>query len=220
MPQSVRVCAIWGVKSQFGNAQIYTIFLDGASLRLNSHVLIVHTGLQKFKCKQCDFNSGYSDSLKSHIGRYHQNVRTGRTMCSWQGVQISQHMRSAHLLKKSKGKKCDICDMEYVNDRNLRLHKERAHFVVRYSCPKCEYKATTTGNLKVRIKSKHEDVKSLCTLCDYRAYQKPSLSKHVKAVHSIIRPFSCNNCDFKTAKKTDLKKALKKTKLCCLTVNF
>ena len=102
---------------------------------LNSHILIVHTGLQKFKCDQCDFNSGYGDSLKNHIGRYHQNVKTGCTMCPWQGLQISQHMRSAHLPKKSQSKKCDICNMEYVNERNLQLHKERAHLGVRHSCP-------------------------------------------------------------------------------------
>ena len=185
--------------------------------QLNSHTDVVHIGLQEFKCNQCNFKSGYRSILKAHVEREHQNKRKICQICPWQGYNILQHERIIHLPQKDKTQKCDSCNNEYAKKRNLQIHKNRAHLGIRYSCPNCEHRATSTGNLKIHIKSKHEGVKSLCNLCDYRAYDKPSLSFHVKSIHLMQKPFACNNCDFKTALKTDLKRHNERKQRCSNT---
>ena len=169
------------------------------------HADIIHKGLQKFKCEQCDFKCGYADSLNNHVEREHKKLKAQCSLCQWQGYKylLSQHerthKRAVLLPQESENHKCNVCSKDYTRKAHLQKHMKSAHFGIRYPCPSCEHKATTTGNLKVHIQSKHEGVKKLCNQCDYKAYDKPSLTKHVKAVHINLKTYKCPSCDFKTS---------------------
>ena len=171
---------------------------------LELHIDAVHKGLKKFICDQCDFKAGYAGSVKKHVDVVHKKSRSQCTLCTWEGYNLVQHNKNVHGPKVTEKWKCDICDKEYSRKSHLKLHKDRAHFGIRYSCPNCKHRATTAANLKIHIKSKHEGVKIPCNLCDHQAYDKSSLSGHIKRVHNTFKAYQCNFCDF----KTNLKKYL------------
>ena len=173
---------------------------------MQNHKLIIHNGQKKFNCNQCDFRTGYADSLKGHIEDVHDKIRIDCTICSWKGnsKNLKTHTKQVHFSQKKRFQ-CNICSIEYSRNEHLKKHINRDHKGVRYSCPNCEHKATTKGGLKVHINSKHEGTRYPCKHCGHKAYCKSSLIKHKNAIHLNLRPYMCNLCEFKASTKSNLK---------------
>ena len=45
-----------------------------------------------------------------------------------------------------------------------------------------------------------------CKICEYKTGKKSDLKKHIEAVHEGIKKFKCNICDYKAARNANLKK--------------
>ena len=194
------------------NLQITLYKCDQCSLEFRSdssmrnHKLVVHKGQKKFNCDQCDFRTGYADSLKGHIENVHDKIRMNCTICSWKGnsKNLRTHKKAVHFSQNQKFK-CNICSKEYSRNDHLKKHINRDHRGVRYSCPNCEHKATTKGGLKVHINSKHDGTRYPCKQCGHEAYCKSSLIKHINTIHLNLKPNMCNFCEFKASNKSNLK---------------
>ena len=113
-------------------------------------VVVFHMQQHNFSWGQCNYETPYTKSLKAHIDRKHTKSSTKCPTCSWVGnnSSLSQHNRTAHRPQSKERYKCDICSKDYPRKSHLKDHKDRAHFGVKYSCPKCDYKATTKQNFK------------------------------------------------------------------------
>ena len=174
---------------------------------MNKHKNIVHNGQLKFSCKQCNFKTGYGDSLKSHVESIHDKIRKSCTICSWKGngKNLVKHKREMHFKPNNEHFKCDICRKEYSRNDHLKTHKDRDHFGIRYPCPNCEFSSTSKGSLKIHISSKHEGKRYPCKQCEHKAYCSSSLMKHINVIHLNLKPNICNFCEFKAASKSNLK---------------
>ena len=174
---------------------------------MHKHKDVVHNGQKKFNCEQCDFKTGYGDSLKGHLEKVHDKIRAHCTICSWKGnsKNLVKHKKDLNFSQRKDNFKCDICSNEYVRNNHLKKHINRDHRGIRHSCPNCEHKATTKGSLKIHINSKHKGIRYPCKQCSHKAYCKSSLIKHMNAIHLNLKPNLCNVCEFKTSTKSNLR---------------
>ena len=74
-------------------------------------------------------------------------------------------------------RKCDQCDSQFSDKRNLNKHKLKVHGIGRWIS---------------------------CDLCDYKSANKHAIYKHEQFVHKRLR-FSCDACDFQYTQANKLK---------------
>ena len=125
---------------------------------LDVHVDKVHLGLNKIKCKQCDFKTNGYGKLDSHMMKFH----------------------NAEMFK------CNFCELQSTAKAIIVRHIDAIHNEVKYPCDQCDYQATQPSSLKLHIQSIHEGFKYQCHQCDHQASQLGSLKSHLKTKHDII----------------------------------
>ena len=59
----------------------------------------------------------------------------------------------------------------------------------------CDHQATNTSNLKLHVNKVHEGLRYSCDQCVFRATQSNLLKSHIEYVDMGIR-YQCKNCDF------------------------
>lgn len=55
-----------------------------------------------------------------------------------------------------------------------------------------------------KVKKNKYYSEKICQICDRKFVNGKTLSKHIKTVHNKIKPFNCNVCGKKTARKASL----------------
>lgn len=123
--------------------------------------------------------------------------------------------------------KCTACTIDLKTWRNCSSHmwKEHKKDVDLLKCPICTYKAITAvkvwrhmrvhGRWRSKVlKRKHVNkenkdkgiirwyTQKTCEICSRIFANSRTLSKHVKTVHNRIKPFICNVCGRKSARKS------------------
>ena len=66
-----------------------------------------------YRCDQCEFESKYKASLKTHFESVHQNIKYP----------------------------CNLCDFQGTQKGNLKSHIQRVHERISFACEKCNYRA-------------------------------------------------------------------------------
>lgn len=144
----------------------------------SSHMWNVHQiDIDLLKCPICNFKAGLSGKIfKSylHLGNYSEIVIIIT-------VQMFRHLQTH---SPTKGFACSECSQTFKLFSQLRVHgithidKPTAGPQMRwYSQKKCDICGNVFSNSKI-------------------------LSKHIKAVHNKIKPFICNVCGHKSARKS------------------
>jgi KRAB domain-containing zinc finger protein len=148
----------------------------------------------------------YQTDLKSEIpSSYHPN-RAEYATTEDQPEGEERKRLSVPAVRQADGRfKCDKCDKDYGQQKNLIAHKQAQHEGVRYGCNECDFKATQKGNLTQHILAKHDKVRYSCDQCDYKASQQSGLTIHKQSKHEGVM-YSCDQCDHKASIKGDLAK--------------
>ena len=168
-------------------------------------------------------------TLVDHVKGHHpeREYRMIRTRCPYVEcaklvVDIKNHIRMVH--KKIKNYGCDECDALFVNNYQVRKHKEGVHCgTVRVKCEECDLmlKSTTLENhvkrvhrgmkpslpcsecekefgskadLERHVLGKHMKWKAPCPECG-KKFRMECLHQHIMTVHNGIYPFQCPHCE-------------------------
>jgi len=92
--------------------------------------LKAHDGIKDLKCSQCDRGYTNPSELKKHCLRKHANGSERRFECIFcaksfaTGADIERHLRG-HVGEKPIF--CDLCDISYSKNFNLKIHMRRIH---------------------------------------------------------------------------------------------
>ena len=128
---------------------------------------------------------------------------------------------SSHMVVHLGEFKCDQCHQIHPSSKELLAHKESVHSSEsqtslkeavssenrKFKCPKCEESFRLRSDLKKHCESVHnEKVSDLvpCTICSKLIVTR-RLNEHIKMVHCNEKPLSCEQCDKKFAKPSELK---------------
>ena len=105
---------------------------------------------------------------------------------------------------------CLLCNFETDHLVSIRYHFMRHSNVRSHSCQNCEYQARDKSALKKHMLYSCGKPKftaggeHYCNLCDYSSFNKNYLQSHLRC-HSGERPFACDQCEYRCARKDALK---------------
>lgn len=148
------------------------------------HISTEADQIRLFKCLECSNESKSWRDCTSHMWKEHKtDIDLLRCpFCSFRAVfsvKIYRHLKvHSHL----KGFQCSSCPSAFEQFIQLRQHIVSTHI---------------DKNGQSRWYSK-----KTCDICSNEFATSKTLSKHIKAVHNRIKPFICNVCGYKSARKS------------------
>ncbi|XP_075160933.1 uncharacterized protein LOC142233788 [Haematobia irritans] len=168
----------------------------------------------------CIYKFESEEQRETHLKCHVANLNS--FMCSVCSIPVNNWRKcSGHMWKSHKMDvgllKCPVCEFKSHASalvwRHMRVHKKWRPRVLR------SLKAAKEKRLKqmqesagkkveekpkpVVRKNKYYSEKT-CDICDRKFVNGKTLSKHIKTVHNKIKPFNCNVCGKKTARKASL----------------
>ncbi|EDS43160.1 conserved hypothetical protein [Culex quinquefasciatus] len=131
--------------------------------------------------------------------------------------ECSQHLWKQHKVD-SNMLKCPVCDVRFEFAVKVYRHLQTHRPVKAYSCPSCGKSFATQSQLSDEGEpsggeegSSGKPAEKLpwyaerkCDICGHMFSNSKILSKHIKTVHHKIKPFICNVCGYKSARKVTL----------------
>uniref|UniRef100_A0A182K7X8 C2H2-type domain-containing protein n=1 Tax=Anopheles christyi TaxID=43041 RepID=A0A182K7X8_9DIPT len=183
------------------------------------------TGQRKrfsFKCSHCD---GKFDSWKPclmHLWREHQ-VDVGMLRCPVcekrfvYTVHVFKHLQT-HRLNDTQDVACRVCGKKFVNTSQRSVHEalhrakepyveedelldvvEKPRWYAERRCNICKHMFSNSKILSKHIKTVHLQIKPfVCNVCGYKCARKATLNIHIRQ-HSGLKPLTCKSCPFRTA---------------------
>lgn len=141
--------------------------------------------VRQFKCLECASESKLWRDCTSHMWKEHKiDIDLLKCpFCTFRAVfavKVYRHLQ-VHS-KQLKGFLCSLCPTSFEQFSQLRQHVATAH--IDNKGPSRWYSKKT------------------CDICSNVFATSKTLSKHIKAVHNRIRPFICNVCGYKSARKS------------------
>ncbi|KAI8512822.1 hypothetical protein Bbelb_094610 [Branchiostoma belcheri] len=107
---------------------------------------------------------------------------------------------SKHLKTHQKKFVCDVCGFQSWNELALQAHKGDRML----ECDKCGYSVSCKAEMRKHAKTHHaEKTVHRCEKCSFKTTWKSVLDSHVK-IHTDEKPFTCGQCDYKSAFKESL----------------
>uniref|UniRef100_A0A182RMN6 C2H2-type domain-containing protein n=1 Tax=Anopheles funestus TaxID=62324 RepID=A0A182RMN6_ANOFN len=174
-----------------------------------------------FKCSQCD---GKFDSWKPclmHLWKEHQ-IDLGMLRCPVcekrfvYTVHVFKHLLT-HRLNQKSDVPCRVCGKKFVNTSQRSVHealhqkkdmhededelevKEKPRWYAERRCNICKHMFSNSKILSKHIKTVHLKIKPfVCNVCGYKCARKATLNIHIRQ-HSGLKPLTCKNCTFRTA---------------------
>uniref|UniRef100_A0A182SBG3 C2H2-type domain-containing protein n=1 Tax=Anopheles maculatus TaxID=74869 RepID=A0A182SBG3_9DIPT len=179
-----------------------------------------------FKCSQCD---GKFDSWKPcllHVWREHQ-IDLGMLRCPMcekryvYAVHVFKHLQT-HRQKQTLDVPCRVCGKKFVNTSQRSVHEalhrkkeshgeeshgeedeleenEKPRWYSERRCDICKHMFSNSKILSKHIKTVHLKIKPfVCNVCGYKCARKATLNIHIRQ-HSGLKPLTCKSCTFRTA---------------------
>ena len=188
--------------------------------------------LQRYICAECGKDFSSNRGLMLHIGSVHSSTMYPCSLCEFQATnywKLQYHLKNFH---QRKPYPCNYCSYVAGNKGNLKVHIEFKHSDAEFPCNSCGYKGKNKRSLKVHIESVHEKIRYKCSYVDCKESYliKSKLTRHEKIDHKAMLTcqecgietstekilkehidwnhkglqFYCNECDYKTTRKSQL----------------
>ena len=123
---------------------------------------------------------------------------------------------SDHIMGQDKEtRSCDFCGKDFRQKLLLKPHVQIHTSEGGFLCDECEFSCVSKGRLHIHKQSEHEGIMYQCDLCEFSHKLRHQLKVHISVKHEGKVPaqkFECDQCSFKSAGKTNLKKLIQ-TKL-------
>uniref|UniRef100_A0A336K7T8 CSON002996 protein n=1 Tax=Culicoides sonorensis TaxID=179676 RepID=A0A336K7T8_CULSO len=185
-----------------------------------------------FKCTECpqNFESNFKKWIECcmHLWKSHE-CDVGLLKCplcdyrSQISVKVYRHLQTH---KEMKGYECTKCEKKkvFAQEAQLKRHMEiheaadddnankKARWYSQKTCEICQHVFANSKTLSKHIKQVHNKIKPfICNVCGYKAARKATSIIHART-HTGDRPLQCKaeNCDFRAADPSVLVKHMKK----------
>ncbi|XP_063701153.1 gastrula zinc finger protein XlCGF26.1-like [Culicoides brevitarsis] len=158
--------------------------------KLLDHHARVHSGNDRYPCKECPRAFKYPESLRNHLTRYHTPPELMKWFscneCNFRGTSakaLEKH-KLVHLDNSEKPFKCSYCDKgfgrRYEWNRHEMIHRSEKNFI----CGICKHSVRTNYLLQKHMRVHQEGRPYACSLCDKKYRDRDTFKKHVKA-HAV-----------------------------------
>ena len=169
--------------------------------QFKTHKKICSTKIEKKSetCDICDESFYSSKLLEKHVKNTHS--KSGYYNCKDcsqsfdRPKYLQDHIDSLHNKKKFK---CNICDKNFMLERNLSIHYLRVHKQnEKFQCDICEKDFNTKIDFRKHYIAYHQRVKEyLCEFCNKKFSDKGNRKKHIEHIHMDRKKnFGCEKCN-------------------------
>ena len=182
----------------------------------------LHDNSSDFKCFQCGKMFDKWKECCTHIWRSH-NTDCGMMVCS---VCKSYKTMSPRLLavhhqthENKKQFACDTCGKTFNQLTQLKNHlvthldknlAELPTWAKPKQCDICQKMFSDSKSLKKHVQAIHSKLKPyICNVCNHKSARKAMLQLHMRQ-HTGDKPFSCNHCDYKTGDPNSLRRHVRR----------
>ena len=155
--------------------------------------------MKKHKCQQCDYRAVHSYQLKGHIKRNHLPPEN-KIKCLECDMYLKNetnfriHIRLTH----GKNHKCELCDAQFAQKRQLQSHMNNHTGEKPFACELC-HSSFTSKDYLMRHKTVKHDFK--CTDCPKAFISNEQFIEHSSKCCAIRDGVECKICHLKF--KTD-----------------
>ncbi|XP_036367033.1 zinc finger protein 43-like [Octopus sinensis] len=175
------------------------VFKTSNQFLLDNHLRKHHVTL--YSCSTCNLSFRNVQNLMQHKLQHEcqpRNIEKQKGRCKYQCDMCSYETDhkstfNRHVLRHSVAKyRCDECQMPFMREGNLILHKQRNHSTAeststfnkeqRYQCPHCQYASSYKITLQRHV-LKHAIALFKCDLCHMPFICQGNLSHHKKLQH-------------------------------------
>ena len=155
-------------------------------------------------CHQCNQPFKGRGGWDNHVKKHHQ--AESEFPCKYCNKtlptksQLHSHFRAIHVTKGVRTVPCDLCDLKFLNESRLKVHKTTAH-----------YGGVLNGSRPIHEKVQGEDgkFKYKCDFCGVLLNSNKSVYHHKDVYHgtALEKELKCpvENCNFKARFEANLK---------------
>ena len=165
-------------------------------IHLENHINAEHLNEKRFACTSCDFQSFFSQSVKSHIISKHK----GSTAAQRKTLECSdclldiKHSKCSPLWKKEK--KYHKRKKKIKEEKGLSRKKAK-------TCQQCSYVTLKRAYLRSHEELSHgqdsDPTKIIsCKTCEFQTAIYTTMVDHVNSIHLKRRRFKCSGCALKS----------------------
>ena len=173
--------------------------------------------LRVMKCsaRACGHLFKSRDQLRYHSGCH--NVESTDFTCRECEERFDKWRDCATHLWREHGRDCDMlachCGYRTMSYRMLKFHSQTHENLKLFACDVCEKRFNQLSQLKNHVVIHlDKNIAELptwakpkqCDICRKIFSDSKSLKKHVQAIHSKLKPYICNVCNHKSARKSML----------------
>ena len=167
-------------------------------------------GDDMFQCDQCEFQTIWNISLKSHTMTMHSDkqYKCDKDNCDYIGRLKSDLKRHMGAMHEGITYDCTQCPKTYKEKRKLKEHVQFVHQGVIQKCDQCDYQSGRKLNLYRHVQIKHRGIKKPATIVQCEHCRKPfsgisNLKFHIKTIHGGIK-YQCDICGHQASTKYNL----------------
>ena len=177
------------------------------------HYIREHQTKPSYKCTHCEEFYQKGSQLRDHLEKYH-GVVTKQNACPicFKEFRNERPERAleGHMERIHSGMQfdCNICDRKLNSMTALKFHRKIYHEDDRMEKVPCHICGLNIAKMYLddHVVNRHnQQEKSIsCLECDKKFYSQIQLTHHMKQVHAE-KKFMCNQCDYKSSQKHNLK---------------
>ena len=175
------------------------VFRDDPALKIHKNQDHLGVSIEMYFCNICDW-SGTRRKLGIHKQSIHEGVVFKCDKCDFEAIQRGSLV--GHMAKHEDNKfKCNVCEKSFRQEAVLTKHLQSAHEGVWHFCNECDRSFSLLASLNTHKTWIHENATKS------KAKSKKSSTRKFNKLADL----SCDQCDFLTTTKIELKKHTRKS---------
>lgn len=169
--------------------------------KLTTHAIRQHTPMEEraHACPVCDRRFVNYSEMTAHQRKVHEKLRPFICEVCARGFGTKQTLLDHQRIHSDHPRvSCDVCGKFYSTEIQMKLHKQRQHFLEDkiFECPECGHRSKNSHALTAHINLRHKTApnKHQCELCGKGYKIVKNLREHM-ASHTGERLYKCKFCE-------------------------
>jgi len=196
-------------------------FLFKHSSGLQYHLKCHNSDSTDFSCVECEQKFEKWRECGTHLWRTHA-IDCDMLLCSYCPYRtfypkiLEAHYQTHRNLKEFK---CDVCGKRFNQMSQLKNHAvihldktiaELPSWAKPKQCDICQRMFSDSKSLKKHVQAIHSKLKPyICNVCNHKSARKAMLQLHMRQ-HTGEKPFRCEECDYKTGDHNSLRRHIRR----------
>ena len=188
---------------------------------LQYHLKCHNSDSTDFSCVECEQKFEKWRECGTHLWRAHA-IDCDMLLCRYCPYRtlypkiLEAHYQTHRNLKEFK---CDVCGKRFNQMSQLKNHAvihldksiaELPSWAKPKQCDICQRMFSDSKSLKKHVQAIHSKLKPyICNVCNHKSARKAMLQLHMRQ-HTGEKPFSCDECDYKTGDHNSLRRHMRR----------